>query len=194
MSPERPKMRRRKGPIDAMPYVVIVLGLCTCRIQRHADDSSVQLQENEEAQQQQGVRIEDGKDLRRVELLATDIPTDVQWRALPLKSKPGYHNKYRNYLDLQYAILPPNDLPKSVRSQFAEHVKHVPLFRFRDTTKRRLLWLELRVGILSETKLELVDPRNRPAPGATELITFTGLRQISATETLSGTVFRCAHK
>ncbi len=194
MPPERPKMRRRKGPIDAMPYVVIVLGLCTCRMQRHADDSSVQLQENEEAQQQQGVRIEDGKDLRRVELLAADIPNDAQWQDLSLKSRPDYHNKYRDYLDIQYVILPLNDLPQTVRSQFAEHVKNVPVFRFRDTTKRRLLWLELRIENLSEAKLKLVDPRNRPAPGATEVITFTGLRKISEPETLSGTVFRCAHK
>ncbi len=187
-------MRGWRGSIDVMPFVLILFGLCTCRMHPQEDASGVQLRRNEEAKQQQGVRIKDGKDLRRVELLAADIPNDAQWQNLSLKSRPDYHNKYRDYLDIQYVILPLNDLPQTVGSQFAEHVKNVPVFRFRDTTKRRLLWLELRIENLSEAKLKLVDPRNRPAPGATEVITFTGLRKISETETLSGTVFRCAHK
>ncbi len=194
MSPERPKTQRSRRSDEAIPLVVIALLLCTCRAQQQTDGSGVQLERNREAKQQQGIRIEDGKNLDRVELLAADIPTAVQWRNLSLKSKPGYHNKYRNYLDIQYAILPLNDLPESVRAQFSEDVKYVPVFRFRDTTKRTLLWLELRIENLSEAKLELVDPEDRSAPGATEVITFTGLRKISETETLSGTVFRCVHK
>lgn len=177
MSSERPTMQRSRTSFEAMPFVVIVLLFCTCRTQ----------------QQQEG-RTEDGENLNRVELLVANIPAVVQWRDLPLKSKPGYHNKYRNYLDIQYAILPLNDLPQSVRAQFAEDVKHVPVFRFRDTTKRTLLWLELRIENLSATELKLVDSSNRPAPGAIGVITFTGLRHISETEILSGTVFRCAHK
>ena len=149
---------------------------------------------NEEAKQQQGVQTVYGKILGRVELLAADVPKDVQWQDLPLKSRPGYHDKWRDYLDIQYVILPFNDLPQSVRSQFAEHVSNLPVFRFRDTTKRTLLWLELRIANLSEATLELVDTGNRPEPGATEVITFVALREISETEKLSGTVFRCAHK